>query len=505
MERTLVGELKAFCGGTSIKGLSRMIHAEVSIVKMFWAAAVVTCFAIMMVQVVTVVITYCSFQTIANVEIFRTTPIFPDVTICNLFQIESHASGDWERFNARVNDSNDLTESDKLALQDPLSYPPNTKHFNYTDEDSNEMIVDCQTYGWDLNYWTNCKKITSFFSPLFRKCHTITSPSNITALDLILHTDNFFPYPINFVSPWVNLPRSLGAKIMIHPKSTYPSLNAGIDVSPGNEARIMLTQNNITRLPRPYGNCTEKIKLDITAEKGPTLYSTRACLSSCRQRQVISECGCHDSSELFIPAEVDLIKYRSCMNITKYLENIESDNNPYIDDVTEMRCYYYNSVIDYFACDCQPPCSETEYDIRTSTARWPSPLLYMWFYSTYIKNKSYSDQFDAYRDIERKFQNNTGEALKEIRKLNLIEENFIKIVVMFENLEVTKITERPSITWDTMASNLGGSFNLWLGISIVTVAELLELVYTLVSIKLKQTTKDPPDKIYIVENFENEY
>lgn len=79
--------------------------------------------------------------------------------------------------------------------------------------------------------------------------------------------------------------------------------------------------------------------------------------------------------------------------------------------------------------------------------------------------------------------------MRQLEALKLIEQNFVQVTVKMNRKRVELVTYVPTMCWDSLASGLGGSLNLWIGISILTAAEVIELLYSLLQIILnhKQT------------------
>ncbi len=70
-------------------------------------------------------------------------------------------------------------------------------------------------------------------------------------------------------------------------------------------------------------------------------------------------------------------------------------------------------------------------------------------------------------------------------------DNFIQLAVHFEDQALTTYEDREALTLANMIGSIGGSLNLWAGISFLTILELLELFYRLASpSRKKSNTKD---------------
>ena len=67
-----------------------------------------------------------------------------------------------------------------------------------------------------------------------------------------------------------------------------------------------------------------------------------------------------------------------------------------------------------------------------------------------------------------------------IYQSDLIERNYIELIIQFKSSEVTVLEEIKSLTWETLFGGVGGILNLWIGFNIVAIFELVELIYKLI-------------------------
>jgi len=165
-------------------------------------------------------------------------------------------------------------------------------------------------------------------------------------------------------------------------------------------------------------------------------------------------------------------------------------------DIVEKMLY---PMCDYFfwgensQCNCPIPCTETDYALTTSIADWPNAKNQLDFYEKYIKpNRDiFGDKFDAYADLESRAGNmTTAEIIAEITSIGLIPDNFIQMNILITRQNYRKNDDLPAVGWETLFSNLGGALNLWMGITILFAAEVVELVFAIVSMYLSSSAED---------------
>lgn len=105
---------------------------------------------------------------------------------------------------------------------------------------------------------------------------------------------------------------------------------------------------------------------------------------------------------------------------------------------------------------CPPPCSQEEFKISTSLAVWPSEN-YEAFYQYELIKRGKFDWLD----------------------FGSLRRNVLKIQIFFEELNVEMIKEQKSYGIADFASDIGGQLGLWIGFSVLTIAEFIEFIMLL--------------------------
>src|SRR6218665_3046615 len=486
-------ELRKFCEGTSMKGVSRAIKAHSQIVRVFWLVALVICFTMMMYQVMTVALNYSRNESIRNSLTIWTQPMLPDVTICNLFPVLDME--DFPRMFKTYLETVQFVRDRAPAIlrtNDELwNYPRlmNYVQFNMpllemareNSETLKELIVDCDEYGWDLFNYSPCNSTVSLSRPL-QLGRTLKTDADMAAVNVILFLNNFIPTTIDSYFNWIRIPLATGAIVMIHPRGTKPDPSTAVFVSPGTYQQLYVEQTNTTRLPEPYGNCSDRRRMNSDGDDSMP-YSRATCISLCRQRQVIHDCGCLNVYEYFTDVELEMGNYTFGHNITKLLEDpsMYRVNDTFTERFWNVIDCMYTFTPDEDLCDCPVECFEIEYSYTSSAATWPNAYYELAFYNLYLRNDDrYNKKFAVYELIWNKTNGQGGvETLEQLANLDLIKNNFIQISIKMRKKSTKVVKYSPAVTWDTIASNLGGSLNLWLGISVITAAEIVELIYFL--------------------------
>src|SRR6218665_656471 len=317
-------EFRRFAETTTIKGISRTVRAERRIVRVFWILALVTCFALLLFQISAVAISYSKYDVIRNFDVEFRDPEFPDVTVCNLFQLSD--LDQLENYGAYLRDiesikqySSSFYENNSNMweyLRSIVVYNTYTAQLYEPPKSAQTILQDCYLHTWDFYEYIPCTDYFQLVAPL-QWCQTIRSefrPSSPAALSLMFFTNARRTNVIDTFFPWTRDPHTTGVSVMVHPKGSIPNPMTAIVVSPGTETTIFLKQTDSTHLPYPYGNCTEHQQFNPEKPDSPP-YDVDSCLSLCRQRQVIEECGCLDPYMLFTEEELHLGNHSFCNNV----------------------------------------------------------------------------------------------------------------------------------------------------------------------------------------------
>ena len=123
------------------------------------------------------------------------------------------------------------------------------------------------------------------------------------------------------------------------------------------------------------------------------------------------------------------------------------------------------------------------FSFQLTHTSWPSGQLKA-FYKDYISNRSYAKHYNSLREPHRNTTTNL-----EIR--SLIGRNFAGVQMYIDQTTMMEFNDRPQLPFIGFISQLGGALNLWAGITVVIVIELIEIIYELLAKKYsgKEETK----------------
>ena len=111
--------------------------------------------------------------------------------------------------------------------------------------------------------------------------------------------------------------------------------------------------------------------------------------------------------------------------------------------------------------------------LQSSQTTWPGRAIHQNFYDLYIAGRSYEEHYRAL------FEQATN-SRKRRDLYDEITDHFMAVHVYVEALTALDIRDKPQLTATSFLSQLGGALNLWAGITVVVVVEVIEFCYEVV-------------------------
>ncbi|XP_060580389.1 FMRFamide-activated amiloride-sensitive sodium channel-like [Ruditapes philippinarum] len=243
-----------------------------------------------------------------------------------------------------------------------------------------------------------------------------------------------------------------GVRIVFHEPGTYPMpVEEGLTISAGFETSIGLRAINVTRLGEPYGHCTVQGG-EMFRKKYNLTYSKTACLEFCRIENVIKTCNC-------LPIDAPDLNFGKYLDVCRHQDEVCT---------FEVELMFENGSLN---CDCINPCSEFVYGKTISGRLWPHKDYLEKILMKDICSKKLTSLETPCRQI-----NNDSEKFHYDRYRN----NFVKVVIYFEDLNYQKITEEPFYTTVRFICDIGGAMGLFIGVSVLSMFEILQLIFEVI-------------------------
>ena len=262
--------IRRACELTSIRAIPRVFKTNDLSIQSLWVLALVTCSLMTVYQLGNVFRTYTAYPVNVNIQQLQTNPHFPDVTVCRinpygqawkgqftyeqyLDRIERLESSNYLRdwFNEFANGSQ--YDAAMLYLKSPVGFYSNLKHSaDELNPNASSLVQTCFYYLWSANQIQasniSCPgTVTISFSPLFGKCATfrlrLEDVQNVRGLVAVLYLEDLFEKVLSFYdeSSMVTTDGT-GLRAIVHAWGTYPDMGLGIDIPPGTETTIDVSE-----------------------------------------------------------------------------------------------------------------------------------------------------------------------------------------------------------------------------------------------------------------------
>ena len=505
-------ELLRLATTTSIKGLPRAVKAERPVLKVLWAVSTSVFIGFVIWQAIELVTEYLHFETVTmmkEINIDEGDNIDempePDITVCNLNPFAGNYSAivaeegipSLEAFkriviNATTCEDCSRHKRDRLAsLRNSLL----TVYGYYAfigEEDIRKLghtqdnfIIDCFIH--ERKGYRSIKKpcpmytrVTNFTDPYLYNCWTITTPLElrvgkiIVGVSLTLHLDNFYQDYMRYLDIEHNYHAALGALLVLHEHKTLPPLHRSVTyLRPGVLHNVKVEPSTRKRQSQPYGVChnNSNIKLEGYEWK----YTQDACASKCMEQDIIAECTCLD---LFTLNILD----RMYSNLSYCMDPSLGQNRMLY--LTNCSDYIREKSYQHCALECQNPCQQILFNHDISQGNWPPDPYESTFYDAYIDGREYEWRYSALYDL-------IGSTTVDYRTAHLVSRNFLHADITMTGVNYLEFTDKPKTTTSTFLSQLGGELNLFAGITMVVLVELLDFLWRLFCPERKGPSQSP--------------
>lgn len=198
-----------------------------------------------------------------------------------------------------------------------------------------------------------------------------------------------------------------------------------------------------------------KLERNLYAEWGYD-YTESGCRKSCLQLMLYKSCNCCDFD---IPCNPEIL--------LKMAEEVATESTiiQFCDSEEQEACatqqdrLFMNESLKCTKDECPPPCDQIFYETLISTAYWPADSIIDLLLKK-VGNMTLPDTIS----------NSSDELKLFIRK------NFLRLEIYYGTLESEELDIVPLYDWSKAMSEIGGQLGLWLGFSVLTGLELVELL-----------------------------
>ena len=458
------------------QAIIKIIQTPHLILKLVLSIFVVLASGLASYLIIKSVVSYFAYEvTTMTRTIFETPAPFPKVTFCNSNPFTTEYALDFlKRINHEINPNTSLFDEDHLK---PLNY-----------KDKSELASKIHANGIaKMKSFPNRTRLAHTFSDIFLSCkfnnqlcnennfthefdfklgncfvfNSVENPANViksyiagkeNGLKVTLYSN--FHENLSFIN---SVNGELGAKIRID-NSTYliDDTDSSIQISTGLKTEIIVERTFQFNLPKPYSNCDldndspnySTSEFFNMIDKSAYVYDQQLCLKQCRQKYYLFKCNCTSSRLL------------SLFNRT------HCETNEQVKCRDEMQEYFFKTNIIQKRCLplCPLECNRTEFRMFTSASKLIGDS-----FVDYIKNNE---------NLRRDFVTRQLDA-------NSARNSITKIYIFYESLFYTMSTESPKIDLVLLVAYIGGILGLFLGVSVLSICEIVELLIEIYFVQKK--------------------
>jgi hypothetical protein len=478
----LKNQLEECILSSSTHGLSNIYQSKSRLNQLLWILMVILSSCVCIYFIIISLTDYFSYSVTTETRILNEHhSLFPVVTICNKNIFTSDESVEYLKqlireknlidfFNETsfISDESISTQEKynslfyfiRLARSNLLKDNQNMSKYSQPLE---KILISCDYAGlkcdsndFDLIYnsiYGNCFQFNSGRNRTIRK---MTKLGKFNGLTLELY--------VGLSDELNKLALNKGLFVSISNQTDYPFdyLPNSFDIQSGLETNIQVERFVYNQLPQPYSKCnleiTEMNNINAfdsdfyrTMLSTNYSYSRESCLDICYQIYLNESCNCFDYSVSFRFPD---------MKICHNKQQFDCTNN-----------FYYNKFIlnDFIDVNCLKKCpmecTKMKFNNYLSYSTYPSD-----FYVNSIRNEK---TFSKYFSMNHK--NDFDMNLKN---------NLVKLNVFYDSLSLVTLKESPTMTIIDLFSSIGGTLGLFLGMSILSFIEFIEIFLIYLKIKI---------------------
>ncbi len=494
---------------TSLKGVPRIINSKTKGLKILWSVAVIILVSFSIYQTFLLVENYLMYPSTTVVGIETNSmylgkiPFNLQVCNLNIYAFRSKIAQqsihdflkDYENHVEKNSICSDCTDEERSVVNNWASaYSSPNMLFQYMGSDLatqniqnvEDFLIECRLVMLSGHYkyvpCTNRTRISVTPHPEYLSCLTIQLPTSDidnyyigTMLTFYLDT-----WPGDIQTPYIAdsffAGNSRGLFYQVYEPGTAPMDFMNFrELAPGFVSNVMIKYSWMQRLSGSYGQCKDDNRNYTIYGKQEVKQTLRICYDSCQVYRVQKFCNCTNLNQ-FIPENATFPFCNSPRHSArKWLAYNKCESQIQRSSLRKCR-------------DCEVACSEMIMESAVSQSKWLMPSQFHSFYDDVLKDKPYAHRFDKYLQLFNVSHNHNCSLNENITStcsditsdLNheekLVHQNFAKIKVMLGSTSQLNYEQKPATSLVNLFGQLGGVLNLWSGISVVLVVEIIDFL-----------------------------
>ncbi len=456
--------VKSIIEDSTIHGLPRILKANNLISKITWIICSCISTGFCLYLIVAAIINFFEYKVMTTIETKTEMPAnFPVITICNLNQLQTNESFEIIQKYSQINYlsnvykyfylMNELSSYNK-TFQKSLSYSLNESLIKCT-INTQECSESDFVWTFDTATYGNCYSFNTGFNSKGNSVDLIqiTKAGNLNGLKLELFIGHPQKIP-NFIE-------TFGYHVIIH-NQTYPiAFNEGYDISTGVETNLIVSRSYETSKPKPYSDCTDLSTLSFDSYLYQVIiglnqtYRQSDCIVLCFQQLLIQSCKCYTSTANKLNGTIQ------CLNETQMNCVVEHWKVFLFNDYVAKNCVQY----------CPLECYSITYQVTSTFSNYPN---YKYALNSLISNPILTSKL---------MMDTSNETMS---KYDLVKQSVLSLNVYYDQLGFIEITREVKLEIVDLVSGIGGLLGLFLGMSFLSFAELIEIILETLAITLEK-------------------
>ncbi|RNA25225.1 acid-sensing ion channel 1-like isoform X1 [Brachionus plicatilis] len=456
-EHSYTQKLREIVESSTIHGIPNVLRSKNKFLRYFWTVAFLVFFSYCMYSVVLIIFTYLQFNVIVRMQIVQTyNAEFPAVTFCNINPYDFTIGENLKNVTKLLNESFLYAENfNSKRCDTQMNNVLNVELPNLHGFSLDKLLISCQYDGKPCDP-NNFFPQRAFY---FGNCYTFNYGKNSTGHQVPIEKSKR-PGTINGLKLklFVGAPEyqpcweyRFGALIVVHNR-TSPPLYAeeGLFIQTGAETNFILNKVRINKMPSPYSDCV--VNVSNRNEFNSVSYRNAFDFSgSYRQKWCVLNCSVARAIEENMPK-------CSALNFATNLERTRC-----INDLENLTKHY-----DLCSGECPIECDYSFFNVFKSTSSFPS-----YAYAKHLlANPTFRSKF-PYENIT----------------FGQVRDSVVALNVYFDSNNYQRIEELPESNFGSLLGNLGGQLGLFLGVSFLTFAELVEIFVQMAIIYFRNLNK----------------
>ena len=476
---------------TSVKGVARITKSEKKFLRILWIVAVLGFLSVATSQVYFLLNEYLNYPTTTNLneQVLIANNFYkliaPQVTVCNLNSLSSDSDLITSQYSipkiAEFGRNMDLkcsscTNEEEAHFNITMEASKSSEgYFQYIGKDAAQnishqpqsMIALClvNTLSGFFSSSLPCSTyvdIVPWFSPKYYNCYKFKTyrerlPNKKTpiGLTLLLYVDAFesMPIPSDLA---IKHPNGFVVSVDLNDQVPFTTMSS-FHFEPNKNVYLEISESIKTRLTKPYSDC---IKTSTLKPNGTALYTQRGCTGLCVEEKVLEICKCVEVQSIYIladlyPDKVKGVPYCADMNLS-------------VEDLLKYSlCLEKIRLSAPKDCErkCPPVCTEVVYSAQASSSLWPDREAVPLMYHSLVKDKAFREKFPP------------EEKLNDDVFYTEMSRQFLRLTINHGSPAITQYNDTATITSSNFLSRLGGALNLWSGITIIVIMEIIDVLY----------------------------